>query len=90
MIFSYILFSFIFNVSVRYIKLKSGAHLVMYDGYTFHKLSKRYYCSNRNKGCKVRLILDESGERVATQLEEHNGHSRPRFYLSNEGHLIRM
>ncbi|CAH2085751.1 unnamed protein product [Euphydryas editha] len=57
-------------------------------GYTFAQMhsQKHWYCSQKRKGCKAKVKLNEDGILVSA-LTEHC-HSPPQIHVTNSGHYL--
>ncbi|XP_028174337.1 uncharacterized protein LOC114362945 isoform X5 [Ostrinia furnacalis] len=67
-----------------------GNHLLMMNGYTFHKYKKslNYHCSKVLSGCKARLKLSVDGEIIEANCS--HTHEPPKYYITPTGQYIKM
>lgn len=62
--------------------------LMLMGGYTFAQMhsQKHWYCSQKRKGCKAKVKLNEDGILVSA-LTEHC-HNPPQIHVTNSGHYL--
>ncbi|XP_028174332.1 uncharacterized protein LOC114362945 isoform X2 [Ostrinia furnacalis] len=67
-----------------------GNHLLMMNGFTFHKDRKtlNYYCSKIMSGCKARVKLSVDGE--VREANCNHTHEPPKYYRTPKGQYIKM
>ncbi|KAL0831876.1 hypothetical protein ABMA28_001406 [Loxostege sticticalis] len=75
---------------VHYVFVPSGYKnkLLMLGGFTFaqNHTKRLWYCSQKKKGCRARVRMDDAGRIVAA--DTYHDHTPPDYHVTSSGEII--
>ncbi|CAH2085759.1 unnamed protein product [Euphydryas editha] len=79
------------EITYQFLKTRQGGNLLMVNGYTYSQRSctMNYYCSKKDKGCKVGVKLDINGRLTFKNLYVHN-HPPPKYHITETGSYVKL